>query len=121
MGKEVLKDISLEDMNLSNNILNFVLSGSTGIGKSTLITKLSIDRLSKSNDVVLFDLGGSYKHFCKTIDGEYKELTLNDKYSLIFFTNLKTNDKGIISEKDLNIIVSLICMMANSESEKTII
>lgn len=125
MGKELLKKFKkeniLEEMNLSNNLINFVLSGTTGVGKSTLITKLTIDRLSKSNDVVLFDLGGSYKHLCKAVDGKYSYLSLDDKISLNFFTNLRTNEEGIIPEKDLKVIVSLICMMANSEEDSELI
>jgi len=59
-----------------------LILGTTGSGKSFTTNYLLNNFLveASDNNVIIIDIGGSYRKLAKVFDGEYLEVTLSDKY-----------------------------------------
>lgn len=94
---------------------NFIVVGSSGSGKSYSMSDFFNNYLMAGAKIRVIDVGRSYKYFCDAIGGQYIEFTEEADMCLNFFTNVQTNEDGIIHEDELQTIVPLVGLMAMQE------
>ncbi|MDI6640708.1 MAG: ATP-binding protein [Elusimicrobiota bacterium] len=76
--------------------------GTTGSGKSFttnfLLTNFFIE--SEKNNVIIIDIGASYRKLCQLFGGEYLEIELSEKYS---FNPFPSKDVAIINKENFEL------------------
>lgn len=107
-----------------------VILGSTGSGKSFttnfLLTNFHIE--SEKNQIVIIDIGGSYRKLCQIFNGEYLEIELSEKYAFNPFPTKKiafSNNETEINPDIVNYLKLIIQKLLKKDSftgeESTII
>ena len=140
-GQVVGIDLFAGGTNYNCNII-----GASGTGKSFLTNSIVLAYLQNGTKVTIFDIGRSYKSLCDAVGGEFLVFSKEKKICLNFFTKIQTefrtpseglenlefintsvpinevlNEKGqyeVISDKECEACVSIICLMANIDPEK---
>jgi len=76
--------------------------GTTGSGKSFatnfILTNFYIE--SDNNNIIIIDIGGSYKKLCSLFKGEYFEVELSDKYA---FNPFPSKEVAVISKEPFEV------------------
>jgi type-IV secretion system protein TraC len=103
------------DPNLPN--YNALVTGSSGAGKSFLNNYILMQELARNLRVFIIDIGGSYKKLTESLDGQYLEINLSDKYKINPFDI--PNPKEEPSNQKIKSLLAIIeCMVAEDDKSK---
>lgn len=102
------------DSGLSN--YNALVTGASGSGKSFFNNCLLFQQLARGNKCFIIDIGGSYQKLTSLLDGQYFDVSLNEKYAINPFY-IQDIEKGPSSEK-LKGITSIIEQMVSDQDSK---
>ncbi len=102
------------DSSLSN--YNALVTGASGSGKSFFNNCLLFQQVARGTKSFIIDIGGSYQKLTSLLDGQYFDVSLNEKYAINPFY-IQDIEKGPSSEK-LKGISSIIEQMVSDKDSK---
>ncbi len=109
-----LVSMNAYDVGLSN--FNSLVTGASGSGKSFFNNCLLFQQLARGIKCFIIDIGGSYQKLTSLLDGQYFDVSLNEKYAINPFY-ISDIQKGPSSEK-LKAITSIIEQMVSDSESK---
>lgn len=111
--------IRLDPFDRGLDAFNAIVIGSTGSGKSFSTIYLLNSFRTEDCDIIIVDVGGSYKRFVELYNGAYLEVKLDDRYALNpFFPREEILQEGKFVEVKLGFLSALIQRMTEDEGEK---
>lgn len=102
-----------DDVRLPITSFNMTIAAQTGAGKSVFCQSLIEYLLGMQAQVFVIDTGGSYKHFCELVGGDYIDAST---IKLNPFTLFEIDDTGDL-KKSAEMIRNLLAVMAKSREE----
>jgi conjugal transfer ATP-binding protein TraC len=111
-----LYSLNPHDSKLTN--YNWLVTGSSGSGKSFANNFLMLQQIARGTKVFIIDIGGSYKKMTEALGGQYFEINLSDQYAINPFA--LHDPKASPSGERIKSLVNILEQMVVDEGEKLV-